>query len=71
MGTVMGIMLGLMLIGVLVWDGGHGMMGGHNQERHVEESTAVKETKDPCQQPDCAAEKSKENVNSENGGQIR
>ncbi len=70
MGTVMGIMLGLMLIGVLVWDGGHGMMGGH-RGGHEEETTVEKESKDPCQQPDCDAKKLNENVNPENGGQMR
>ncbi len=70
MGTVMGIMLALMLVGVLVWDGPHGMMGGH-RDGHAEESTVKKDAQTPCQQPDCDAEQSKKDMNSENGGQIR
>lgn len=66
----MGIMLALMLAGVLVWGGHHGMRGAH-RGGGAEEATIEKEAQNPCQQPDCNAEESKEDMNSENGGQIR
>jgi len=66
MGTVMGVMLALMLIGVVAWGGGHGMMGGHENGGHAEESTIKEDAKDPCQPPDCVAEKLKEDVNPDN-----
>jgi|GEM_PF-3656494 hypothetical protein len=69
MGTVMAVMVALMLVGVLVWGpGGHGMMGGH-RDGHTQETTVEKESKEPCQQPDCTSERPKENINSEMEGQ--
>jgi len=64
MGTVMGIMMAIMLIGALVWGSHHGMTGDHGPGKHTEESESIKEdAKGPCQPPDCDAEESKEDAN--------
>lgn len=49
MGTVMGVMMAFMLIGVLVWGGHHGMMGDHDRGGHAEESIVREDAQNPCQ----------------------
>ena len=63
------IMMGLMLIGALVWGGHHGMPGGHDRDGHAEGSMVKEEAGEPCQQPDCNAEGLKEDLHQGKQGE--